>query len=212
MRLISRPSTRAHSQARRVALTLLVYLTAGLAINVGAAWFACIRPSGPSKGPLPSSRDPTWPFEGTSHWPRPDVRFDFSKWGCVQSIAESADPDGDNHRLMSGYHAGWPLTSVVGWSTYDREGTYSTHGLVTIGTYPSRRIWLPMLPVWPGIVANTALFGGLVFAAVRLTTAFRRHLHRRSGDYCPICGYDLCGLADGSRCPECGEDANQAAQ
>jgi hypothetical protein len=61
---------------------------------------------------------------------------------------------------------------------------------------------LPYRPIWPGLIANTALFA-ILFACLTTTArAGRRALRRRRG-LCPICTYDLSGNTTPG-CPECG--------
>jgi len=57
--------------------------------------------------------------------------------------------------------------------------------------------WVPLL--FTGLVAASWL-------APRARTGYRRHRSAgwRARGCCPACGYDLQGLATGSRCPECG--------
>lgn len=70
----------------------------------------------------------------------------------------------------------------------------------------------PYLPLWPGLLANTAIYGGAWFvilagvpAGYRLIRARRRS---RKGK-CATCGYDRTGLADDAVCPECGASADR---
>jgi hypothetical protein len=57
-------------------------------------------------------------------------------------------------------------------------------------------------PIWPGLLANAAFYGVLVWGLWCAPGAIRRTVRRRWG-VCVRCGYDLRG--GGARCPECGE-------
>lgn len=58
-------------------------------------------------------------------------------------------------------------------------------------------------PLWPGLAANSVVFGAGWWVVISTTGYFRRVARRRRG-LCPACGYSLTGLATGTRCPECG--------
>lgn len=60
---------------------------------------------------------------------------------------------------------------------------------------------LPLSPIWPGLLVDTAFYGTLAWLAAFGPGAARRFVRRRR-NACAGCGYDLRGL---TRCPECGE-------
>ncbi len=65
----------------------------------------------------------------------------------------------------------------------------------------------PYLPLWPGLLANTAIYGSawmIVLTGVPSAFRFARTRRRRARGCCTKCGYDLTGLADDAVCPECG--------
>ena len=74
---------------------------------------------------------------------------------------------------------------------------------------------LPTFPLWPGLLANTAIYGGawavLIGATVPPIRWFvrRRRAHRGG---CPACGYSREGLKEGAPCPECGRTSIPAAR
>jgi hypothetical protein len=65
------------------------------------------------------------------------------------------------------------------------------------------RFALPLLPLWPGFLLNTAFYALLLFALVRTPRVLRRAVRRRRGR-CAACGYDRAGLDPLAACPECG--------
>jgi hypothetical protein len=65
---------------------------------------------------------------------------------------------------------------------------------------------LPLVPAWPGLLANTACFTGLLLVTFPVRHAIIRRLrHRRN--HCLTCNYDRVGLEPEAPCPECGSTA-----
>jgi len=62
---------------------------------------------------------------------------------------------------------------------------------------------LPYRPLWKGVLVNSLTYGVCWFFGVGGTRAIRQSLRRRRGA-CFNCGYELAGLPDQARCPECG--------
>ena len=80
-----------------------------------------------------------------------------------------------------------------------------------------RGILLPVTPVWPGLIANTAIWGlvwyAILFLPLRYLPLPLRLLpssaaNRKRRGLCVACGYDLTGAT--GRCPECGVEAAAA--
>jgi hypothetical protein len=65
---------------------------------------------------------------------------------------------------------------------------------------------LPMRPLWPGLLANTAIYGGAWAVLIGVPIFLRRWLRARRGG-CPQCGYSREGLKVDAPCPECGRAA-----
>jgi hypothetical protein len=65
---------------------------------------------------------------------------------------------------------------------------------------------IPLIPMPLGLAADTALYGGVVGAAVEGFYVARR-ARRRRRSRCAGCGYALEGIGRGARCPECGRAA-----
>ncbi len=86
---------------------------------------------------------------------------------------------------------GWPLPALG--STWDQQG------VAIIGSGDDA-IRIPLLPIWPGLAANTAIFASLWAIPTLTIPAIRRHRRARAGR-CHACGYDITTLP---RCPECG--------
>jgi hypothetical protein len=72
--------------------------------------------------------------------------------------------------------------------------TYNGHPAPHRDTRP-----LPFLPMWPGLIANTAIYA-LIPAMIPLLL----HWWRVRRKLCGHCGYARAGLATSAACPECG--------
>jgi hypothetical protein len=116
----------------------------------------------------------------------------------------------------------WARGPALPWSTGERPwpasqdsgaaGAATESASIEGAGWPMTAIWhghqSPLWrPVWPGLIANTALFAGAwwwLFLLPRFSLALSR-----SWRGCCGCGYDLAGLAPVSpgrvRCPECGD-------
>jgi len=62
---------------------------------------------------------------------------------------------------------------------------------------------LPLTPLFPGLLANSAAFAGGWPPLVALPAALRRWRRRQRGA-CTACGYDRRGIGADAVCPECG--------
>ncbi len=111
---------------------------------------------------------------------------------------------------------GWPCRTIWGWK-YDgmsrpvgsmSAATASAGGgdllpiLFPAQAGPGRRI-LPFYPLWPGLLANVAMFSAMWLLVFRGVRVWRRVLRNRKG-VCVACRYDLRGSVSGM-CPECGD-------
>ncbi len=74
------------------------------------------------------------------------------------------------------------------------------NGIVFMG------VLLPLRPLWSGLLANTAIYGGAWAVLIGGPILLRRWLRARRGG-CPQCGYSREGLKKGTPCPECGRGA-----
>jgi hypothetical protein len=99
---------------------------------------------------------------------------------------------------------GWPLLCLEGaiWT----PGTLPPQAdALLVGPAPGgRTTYLPLRPLWWGLLANALLFGAILLALCRLPGAAER-LVRRWRRRCPQCGQPLDPAAPpGGVCPECG--------
>ena len=107
--------------------------------------------------------------------------------------------------------AGWPFRCAW-WCVRERRGrSMICHGWNLSGhsaapAYAGISTVLPLAPVWPGLAADSAIYGAAAWCLLVVAHAAglrRRAWHRRSRHRCPNCGYDLAGLGP-VPCPECG--------
>jgi hypothetical protein len=94
--------------------------------------------------------------------------------------------------------------------TTDKSGRFAGYRKEYRGLYlarsqttpaePMTSLAIPLLPIWPGLLADTLLFSLLADLIWWGFVTFRRR--RLPPGHCPACGYDL----HGSKvvCPECG--------
>lgn len=123
-------------------------------------------------------------------------------WGSTSTTPLTRDPLPPRARpprdgqVRSGQYrsAGWPWRSAGGSQGEAPAGVWRARAL-------SRFYWIPFLPHWPGLLANTIFYALLVLTPVVLWRWWRLRRRLKHGR-CAACGYDL-GGSDGV-CPECG--------
>ena len=160
--------------------------------------------------------DPTfdaWNYRQSFGW----TRQDRSTLLDPQDIVEvDRDPrpwrarpwlDGTSGGVIVG-ESGWPLRAAE-WQHRVTHGHGGQSGPAvtahTVGAWDvpvlSQSWPTPYLPLWPGLLGNTAFYAGLVLAAVALLR-WRTLSRRARRGLCLACGYEL---GDGvGACPECG--------
>lgn len=81
---------------------------------------------------------------------------------------------------------------------------------IRTGSIPNKHVdgiaRLPLLPIWPGFVANTLAYA-MAFGAVWWSISGVRRWRRSRRGCCGSCGYARAGLDPRSVCPECGSSA-----
>ncbi len=125
-------------------------------------------------------------------------------WTCRMASSDQqplADPAFRHAGLRT---AGWPLPAFAGGylsdTTTNRPVHYAAFLFQQEPTPYYMWAFVPLRPVWTGLLADAAAFAVAVMGAAHLP-ALARRWHRRRGGRCMACGHPLAGL---SRCPECG--------
>ncbi len=125
---------------------------------------------------------------------------------------------------------GWSHTDVAyGWPWLSFRGGILTTGMVRSGgvvdfgprlpelvyrttlggsviTHREPRV-VPLRPILPGLVLNSAVYGAAWWVLLLIPGAVRRQRRRRRGA-CVECGYDRRGIGADVMCPECGASAS----
>jgi len=96
-----------------------------------------------------------------------------------------------------------PLRATV-WGALDIHGPahrfQQNHSIIL----PTQ---IPLTPIWPGLLANTAIYTALIWLTLWSLATLRRRIHRwrhPNAKPCTHCRYDLSGI-NANACPECGE-------
>ena len=117
---------------------------------------------------------------------------------------------GFDHSWRMIHSSGWPLRCL--WREMEegssRGGTF-LRGAIRVGDGSDRKysfMWdepvaLPLLPIWGGLIVDTAVFAVLWATCLMAQRAGCRLVRKRRG-LCPTCAFDLKGGTGG--CPECG--------
>jgi hypothetical protein len=207
-------------QLRIVQLALSRCILPGTVVTLLIAWSAVLfSPGGFSvitEFP-PGSRWP-WP-------PRPSVTPDSAE-GTVRitlpaldqwrGAAQWHDTPGSTAIPIYPYgaFAGFPfraLCTQTYWGSWSADSSDGTLGVATgmtdwrwsgIPVYSGPDGWrcLPLRPLWLGLLADSAIWGGVWFATGHLIRSWIERRRTRQGR-CPRCRHHLSGAA---RCPECG--------
>lgn len=141
--------------------------------------------------------------------------FSGIRWGTAADLRADPPPtQRDGCELASG----WPL--LAGWYSIlppdhsTQNPAYTIQGAIVLprsGTPPSPFVGgsvvgmraLPLRPIPLGLALDT-LFYALLWMTFFQGSRWARRVHRRRHSRCIRCAYDLAGLPDASRCPECG--------
>lgn len=148
-------------------------------------------------------------------------------WPAAPATIEVVSEAGSTRTVMS-WKASTPTTGVYLCATYERAYglpfrclAYDELIEASIRAGPSRRFasdlgpWravgieaasgdrrIPGRVVWLRLLGNTAVLGLLIWLLLTIATIVRGRIRRLTGR-CVRCGYRA-GIADSTRCPECG--------
>ncbi len=106
-------------------------------------------------------------------------------WPCRALLFEEHGARGARQVIVGGLAVPhWQNKELIGWRGYG--------------------VTLPYIPIWRGLLANTAIFAAAWSVLLYGVPLVQREIRRRKG-HCVKCGYDRQGLDADARCPECGE-------
>lgn len=114
----------------------------------------------------------------------------------------------DEPPIRTSTACGWPFPCLVGFVDEPTTGgrvrswvwTPTDWRPAARGAMVANKLALPLRPLWPQFLVNTALYAGAMWVLAVIPLAMRSLIRRRTGQ-CPDCAYDMRGL---ERCPECG--------
>lgn len=212
---------------RRTIRGVAIYGLIGLVVNVLVAWgFAAWGAAEDFGGGWNAGGMPTSFVGSDSHvavldWsianpgPRGAVTVRWVRTGPGMHVLTETDMQPDpNSRGIAVLHrvrVGWPCLALQ-WHEmrFHRADSYMNIGLQarfpawlpvrSNGGYGGE--WIPLRPVWPGLVVNSVVYAVACCGVVAGLFALRRAGRRQRG-LCPRCAYDLRGDMAGG-CPECG--------
>ena len=192
---------------RPLLLRVLAFALIGAAATVLIAWGSLAVPGKATD----TGSNHRWLFESAPETPwRTSMARAWRTWGATQRSLVLFEPRPIDSRgtemIMhpwSAVVAGWPMRALAG-SCFDgkpqRDRLGSTGAIVPTRGVQSRGLLLPLRPLWPGFLVDTAFWGVAAFVVRSVPGFVRRRVRRRRGR-CVRCGYELAGVAT---CPECG--------
>jgi hypothetical protein len=149
-------------------------------------------------------------------------------WSCIYDpAARDACLHGEWPASFIEWRAGWPMSALSGRLEPPPKTFDYLHPPRIVGgflrfrdnkehIYPAPNTSLngylfPLIPIWPGLLADTALFAAAwAFALIGLPHL--RAVRRRRKKLCEHCAYDRHNIPHDSACPECGRPSTPAVE
>jgi hypothetical protein len=186
---------------RRALLRVLLFAAIGAGATVLVAWF-CLHGHIAAIGTFESEGPLEWVAPVPRGWPKEPLSTSWATYTAKRVGLhrlqlwrfEAAHHEELNQLRIS---CGLPLLAMTGYANASDAGS-SVRGFVSL---PGAS--LPILPLWPGFLVDTAFWGGAAFLVCSVPGFVRRRARRRRGR-CVRCGYELAGVGGGV-CPECGD-------
>lgn len=138
----------------------------------------------------------------------------------TKSAADRSLPSGTLLRFESGWpqpalcaSSGTPATGWFPFAVTPRwEHGVNAHAMLRPASIPAGVATgisrpLPLMPLWPGFVVNTAIFSLVPFTLFGVPKRVRWYKRSKRGQ-CLACGYPRNGLPPEAPCPECGAAPN----
>ncbi len=161
-----------------------------------------------------SRHEKSWPVVSYANSTRPAETM-------VPWWADDTIPIYQDHN-MALYGSGWPVHALWWWEDtllyYDPDAI--AHGGIKLSpwTKPNNpqlqrnNRAIPLMPIWPGLVADTAFYSFCTFGLFALWQGgvlTRRWWRLKHKGLCPNCKYDLRELTS-EKCPECGHHIDKS--
>lgn len=211
-----------------IAVVLVVSIVAVYVEMAAMAGWGRLRSEGSKSVPL--GVHPSWPGRDDGLWPVPPKGMDSlggvfieGVWCFAYELRNDLRED-DLYSLIN-LQVGWPLRS--GAYEYHTEQLWRQSGPLGVVTNEPFSLWrhglpipdwlrrkreagvedyrrIPIRPIWPGFAFNV-LLNACVIGPLMLVPGWVVRARRRRRGACVGCGYAMAGLAEGSRCPECGK-------
>jgi hypothetical protein len=159
-------------------------------------------------------------FDDPSESPRKFLSQSWPSWSAVRISSTTKEVLRDVAHYE--YAFGWPRRAMIyevtvgptlpfiSASTVSFQSGLPHRGLGQVGKPIEPQLAFPLRPIWPGFLANTALYAAALCLLSLVPTTMKRAIRRHHGR-CIACGYDLRGAAH-EYCPECGGAIAEAAR
>lgn len=188
-----------------------VCLAVGVVVNVLVAWGIALWwcPYGGARYPEDDAVI-RWGVAVPSDWPPPSSRFAEVATAKVWVVATGYLKESEQFQIEE-VQSGFPMLSMSRVIPLCPPGYSMAFSVWSAGIAVDSRLatssdwtsWgLPLLPLWPGFVVDTLLYGVCALGIHFIPDFVRRTTRKRRG-CCTGCGYELVGLV---KCPECGSE------
>jgi hypothetical protein len=204
---------------KRRIVFILIFLVAGALVNVAVAW-GCAAWSLAKRDYSNDWWSALQEQERADPTPKYVVVHDREVGFGIERTLYRREPTGFVSGVVLPFlvriDCGWPCRALTGEIEDTRPGrtqppnewSQSRNALV-IGTNARSAAWrhprglmvLPLAPLWPGFVVNTAFYGAILWLLIPGPFALRRFVRVKRG-LCPKCAYPM---GESDVCTECGK-------
>jgi len=144
-----------------------------------------------------------------SGWPAPESNLpepeQLPQWSAVRR-----PPRTEERQMFPGTFVedarGWPFLCLYSETRIPPTVVPTSNRNVIRIQHSFEKGSLPNRLIWPGFLANTAIFAAAWMMLLIAPRLAKRHLRRRRGA-CAACGYDLRFTPHSVNCPECGAES-----